>query len=98
MDVPEDNDPNNVSSEKYSSGASTTHGKTNPGWEHVSYKKEGKTHVYTCLHWTNSFKGGGINRMKQHLASILSNISSYKRVPHDVHHWMLELLNQIRKK
>lgn len=50
MDVPEDNDPNNVSSEKYSSGASTTHGKTNPGWEHVSYKKEGKTHVYTCLH------------------------------------------------
>jgi len=36
--------------------------------------------------------------MKQHLASILSNISSYKRVPHDVHHWMLELLNQIRKK
>ena len=73
-------------------------GKTDPGWEHFALKKEGKTNVYTCLHCLCSYRGGGINRMKQHLAGVTGNIASCKKVSHDVRHKMLESLNEVRQK
>ncbi|XP_054778212.1 uncharacterized protein LOC129286226 [Prosopis cineraria] len=55
------------SSEKQSIIGST-HEKTNPAWEHLALRKEGDTAIYTCLHCSNEYRGGGINRLKQHLA------------------------------
>ena len=96
--TPEENNTY-VSSDKQSMGASTTsHEKRDPTWKHFSHKKEGNTNVYTCLHCNNPFRGGGINRMKQHLAGIPGNISACKRVPHDVRHQMQQLLKEIEDK
>ena len=72
--------------------------KTDPAWAYFSYKKEGKQNVYTCLCCNNVYKGGGINRMKQHLAGIVGNIASCKKVTHDVRHAMKMSLNEGSKK
>ncbi|XP_028802516.1 uncharacterized protein LOC114757602 [Neltuma alba] len=72
--------------------------KTDPAWAHVAYKKEGTQNVYTCLFCGNSYRGSGINRMKQHLAGITGQISSCKKVLHDIHHRMTESLKECSKK
>ncbi|KAF7835821.1 uncharacterized protein G2W53_010680 [Senna tora] len=74
------------------------HGKTDPAWDHFSFKKEGRTNVYTCLHCLSVYKGGGINRIKQHLAGVTGQITSCKKVPHDVRHQMLESLKNVQQK
>ncbi|KAF7815169.1 hypothetical protein G2W53_029138 [Senna tora] len=73
-------------------------GKTDPAWDHFSFKKEGRTNVYTCLHCLSVYKGGDINRMKQHLAGVTRQITSCKKVPHDVRHQMLESLKNVQQK
>ncbi|KAJ1413315.1 Zinc finger, BED-type, partial [Sesbania bispinosa] len=78
-------------------GSSAVRGKTDPAWEHFTYKKDGRTNVYTCLHCGATYRGGGIN-MKQHLAGIPGQISKCKKVPHDVCHQMLESLKEIQEK
>ncbi|KAJ1423828.1 Zinc finger, BED-type [Sesbania bispinosa] len=79
-------------------GSSAVRGKTDPAWEHFAYKKDGRTNVYTCLHCGATYRGGGINRMKQHLAGIPGQIAKCKKVPHDVRHRMLESLKEIQEK
>lgn len=105
MNAPHDNNPNgstNViiqSSEKqFTETSPSVRGKTDPAWEHFAYKKDGRTIVYTCLHCGSNFKGGGINRMKHHLAGIPGQISSCKKVSHDIRQRMLELLKDIQKR
>ena len=44
--------------------------KQDPGWQHVAFRKERRTCIYTCLHCSKICKGGGINRLKQHLAGV----------------------------
>lgn len=74
-------------------------GKTDPAWEHFSFKKEGRnTKVYTCFHCSSVYRGGGIYRMKQHLAGITGQISSCKKVPLDVRQRMRESLKQVQQK
>ncbi|KAI0524346.1 hypothetical protein KFK09_003713 [Dendrobium nobile] len=68
-------------------------------WGHCSESKgsDGKKQ-YRCLHCGVVYKGGGINRIKQHLAGIRGNIASCKKVPHDIRHQMQENLREIGKK
>ncbi|XP_028797889.1 uncharacterized protein LOC114753361 [Neltuma alba] len=77
---------------------SSLRAKTDPAWAHVAYKKEETQNVYTCLFCGNSYRGGGINRMKQHLAGITGQISSCKKASHDVRHRMIESLKECSKK
>ncbi|KAK8941408.1 hypothetical protein KSP39_PZI009861 [Platanthera zijinensis] len=73
--------------------------KNDPGWEHFSLVKDasGKK-KYRCLHCGTIYSGGGINRMKQHLAGIKGNIGACKKVPHDIRHQMQENLKGITEK
>ncbi|XP_054816852.1 uncharacterized protein LOC129316449 [Prosopis cineraria] len=73
-------------------------GKTDPAWAHVALRKEGKKNIYTCLYCASSYGGGGINRMKQHLAGVSGQVASCKKVPHDVRHRMVESLKGGRKR
>ncbi|KAE8672552.1 hypothetical protein F3Y22_tig00111837pilonHSYRG00218 [Hibiscus syriacus] len=92
-------DSNNIPSEKQSTeSSSTARGKSDPAWAHISFKKEGKSYVYTCLYCRKTCKGGGINRMKQPLAGVPGNIIFCKNVPHDVRNQMLKLLVGIKEK
>ncbi|KAK4387222.1 hypothetical protein Sango_2592800 [Sesamum angolense] len=51
-------------------------------WKHVteSTSSEGRK-ILTCDYCHTSFRGGGINRMKQHLAGEKENVASCKKVP-----------------
>ena len=40
--------------------------------------------TFTCVYSRQTYKGGGINRMKKHLAGIKGDIGSCKKVSHDV--------------
>ena len=69
---------------------STTHSqssrsKTNPTWEHVSEERYGNgRRALICLYCKKITKGGGIHRMKQHLAGVKWDIDPCKSVPLDV--------------
>ncbi|KAK8935149.1 hypothetical protein KSP39_PZI013556 [Platanthera zijinensis] len=73
--------------------------KNDPGWEHFSLIQDasGKK-KYKCLHCGTIYSGGGINRMKQHLAGVKGNIGACKKVAHDIRHQMQENLKGISEK
>ncbi|XP_057502957.1 uncharacterized protein LOC130786623 [Actinidia eriantha] len=79
-----------------SNSTPSTRGKTDPAWEHVT---EGRAHdgkkTFTCLYCGKTIKGGGINRMKQHLAGKLGEVGPCKKVPADVRFRMEECLKSI---
>lgn len=63
--------------------------KVDAAWNHFSEVRtsDGKKH-YKCLHCGVVYKGGGINRMKQHLAGVKGNIASCKKVSYDIRYQM----------
>ena len=79
------------------SSSGSTRGKTDPAWRHFSLNVENGKAIYTCLFCLNQYKGGGINRMKQHLAGRQGNIARCKKVPHDVKEQMSRLLEEVKK-
>ncbi|KAI0496410.1 hypothetical protein KFK09_022726 [Dendrobium nobile] len=68
-------------------------------WNHFSEIKdaEGKRQ-FKCLHCSIVYKGGGINRMKQHLAGVKRNIAACKKVPHDIRFQMQKNMKDISKR
>ena len=88
----------NVSLNERSMVGSSVHRRTDPAWEHFSFKKEGRSKVYTCRYCSNVYRGGGINRLKHHLAGTKGEITPCKKVPHDVRCKMKETLEEASKK
>ncbi|KAJ4837114.1 hypothetical protein Tsubulata_049094, partial [Turnera subulata] len=87
------------SQSKSSSSSVPTHGKTDPAWEHITLSTDADgTKVYTCILCGKEVRGGGINRMKQHLAGIPGSITACKKVDHDVRYRMSEYLKEISEK
>ncbi|CAN1145218.1 hypothetical protein LINPERHAP2_LOCUS14564, partial [Linum perenne] len=78
------------SNKNSSSTASTKRGgvkqKTDIAWNYFEeLVEENGNKVFQCLFCAKVYKGGGINRMKQHLAGIPRQISRCLKVPYDVH-------------
>ncbi|XP_052116413.1 uncharacterized protein LOC127746600 [Arachis duranensis] len=72
-------------------------GKTDPAWRYVALQNiNGKSH-YQCLFCLSTFGGGGINRMKKHLAKIGGDIKKCSKVPYDVKKQMEGLLKEVQK-
>ncbi|XP_054782624.1 uncharacterized protein LOC129289892 [Prosopis cineraria] len=80
------------------SGTPSFHGKKDPTWAYVVLRKEGNKNVYTCLYCVLSYKGGGINRLKHHLAGVTGNVISCSKVPFDIRHQMQESLKSRKKR
>ncbi|CAN1805963.1 hypothetical protein LINPERHAP1_LOCUS24491, partial [Linum perenne] len=57
-------------SEVKSASRASVRGKTDPAWEHVNERIDGKVKVFTCLCCGKEFRGRGITRMKKHLAGV----------------------------
>ncbi|CAN1774920.1 hypothetical protein LINPERHAP1_LOCUS13136 [Linum perenne] len=78
------------SSNKNSSSTASTKGvgvkqKTDIAWNYFEELiEENGSKVFRCLFCAKVYKGGGINRMKQHLAGITGQISRCLKVPFDV--------------
>ncbi|XP_025702860.1 uncharacterized protein [Arachis hypogaea] len=94
QDLPRNNNAENNSasnerslppaSNENQSQTSSVMGKTDPAWRYVSLQNiNGKSH-YQCLFCLSTFGGGGINRMKKHLAKIGGDIKKCSKVPYDV--------------
>ena len=86
------------STELQSSSSTPTRAKFNPAWEHFSLVDEQGKDVYVCLYCGSKFRGGGIYRMKHHLAGKTGQIASCKKVPHDVRCQMKAILDELEKR
>ncbi|CAN0925478.1 hypothetical protein LINGRAHAP2_LOCUS34784 [Linum grandiflorum] len=72
--------------------------KTDPAWAYVNETIEGNAKpVYTCLCCDKKIKGGGISRMKRHLAGIRGDVASCLKVPNEVREEMLKTLNEFEQ-
>ena len=73
--------------------------KVDPAWEHFNLRADEKgRNTFTCVYCRQTYKGGGINRMKKHLAGIKGDIGSCKKVSHDVRYQMLEYVKEFELK
>ena len=73
--------------------------KVDPAWEHFSLGADEKGwNTFTCIYCRKTYKDGGINRMKKHLAGIKGDIGSCKKVSHDVRYQMLEYVKEFELK
>ncbi|KAH7842746.1 hypothetical protein Vadar_008682 [Vaccinium darrowii] len=79
--------------------SAATRGKTDPAWGHVCEGRDpnGKK-TLTCLYCQKCIKGGGINRMKQHLAGRTGEVGACKKVSADVKYEMEQSLKAISDK
>ncbi|XP_026418441.1 uncharacterized protein LOC113313876 [Papaver somniferum] len=72
--------------------------KQDPAWRHVQmFKNDGKVQL-KCKYCLKLFKGGGIHRIKEHLANRKGNAPCCPRVPQDVKNQMLQSLEVIAVK
>ena len=86
-----------ASTTRSNANSSSVRVKCDPAWDHVTEEvKDGKS-SYRCIHCGKSYKGGGINRMKRHLAGIKGDVAACMGVPYDVRFLMVENLKEISK-
>ncbi|XP_042466040.1 uncharacterized protein LOC122048551 [Zingiber officinale] len=73
--------------------------KADIAWAHVSegVNAQGRK-TMTCIYYHKTFAGGGIFRMKQHLAGVRGSIVSCRKVPPEVRHAISVTLKDIFEK
>ncbi|XP_047316089.1 uncharacterized protein LOC124919796 isoform X2 [Impatiens glandulifera] len=69
--------------------------KHDPAWKHCQMFKHGDKVQLKCMYCGKIFKGGGIHRIKEHLAGQKGNASTCLRVQPDVRLLMQESLNGV---
>ncbi|KAK4706791.1 hypothetical protein R3W88_033653 [Solanum pinnatisectum] len=69
--------------------------KHDPAWKHCEMFKNGERVQLKCIYCGKIFKGGGIHRIKEHLAGQKGNASTCLRVQPDVRLLMQDSLNGV---
>ncbi|PON65623.1 Zinc finger, BED-type domain containing protein [Trema orientale] len=69
--------------------------KHDPAWKHCQMFKNGERVELKCIYCSKVFKGGGIHRIKEHLAGQKGNASTCSRVPPDVRALMQQSLDGV---
>lgn len=69
--------------------------KHDPAWKHCQMYKNGDKVLLKCVYCGKTFKGGGIHRIKEHLAGQKGNASTCLRVPPDIRLLMQESLDGV---
>ncbi|RYR03805.1 hypothetical protein Ahy_B06g083146 [Arachis hypogaea] len=99
-DTPISNDAANPNSrsanDSQSQGSSNLRGKTDLAWKYVALQTVNGKPQYQCLFCLQVFNGGGIHRMKKHLAKITGDVKKCPKVPYDVEKQMESLLKDIQ--
>ncbi|KAA0041431.1 hypothetical protein IC582_004440 [Cucumis melo] len=72
--------------------------KHDPAWKHCQMFKNGDRVQLKCLYCHKLFKGGGIHRIKEHLAGQKGNASTCHSVPPEVQNIMQESLDGVMMK
>ncbi|KAK2370307.1 hypothetical protein QL285_083366 [Trifolium repens] len=68
--------------------------KTDPAWDYCIYKEVGKKKTYTCMFCNKQINGGGIHRLKEHLAGVVGDVKSCGGVDADTKFRMQENLKE----
>ncbi|KAK2426995.1 hypothetical protein QL285_025609 [Trifolium repens] len=68
--------------------------KTDPAWDHCIYKVVGKKKTFTCMFCNKQINGGGIHRLKEHLAGVKGDVKRCLKVDADTKFRMQESLNE----
>lgn len=76
------------------SSQSSVRTKTDLAWAHFKENIIDGKKSWTCLHCNNTYRGGGINRMKKHLAGRKGEIAACKKVSYDIRYQMEESLKE----
>ncbi|KAK3006446.1 hypothetical protein RJ639_015956 [Escallonia herrerae] len=79
-----------------SSVASAPARSDDPAWAHGKVVA-GKRNNTICIHCNKHLKGGGITRLKMHLAGVTGQVEACKKAPHDVRWQMKQLLEGYQK-
>ncbi|XP_020413988.1 uncharacterized protein LOC109947680 [Prunus persica] len=69
--------------------------KHDPAWKHCQMFKNGERVQLKCIYCSKLFKGGGIHRIKEHLAGQKGNASTCLLVPPDVRALMQQSLDGV---
>ncbi|KAK9913576.1 hypothetical protein M0R45_037387 [Rubus argutus] len=69
--------------------------KHDPAWKHCQMFKSGDRIQLKCIYCSKLFRGGGIHRIKEHLAGQKGNASTCLRVPPDVRALMQQSLDGV---
>ncbi|GAV91057.1 zf-BED domain-containing protein/DUF659 domain-containing protein/Dimer_Tnp_hAT domain-containing protein [Cephalotus follicularis] len=69
--------------------------KHDPAWKHCQMYKNGEKIHLKCVYCSKIFKGGGIHRIKEHLAGHKGNAATCLRVPPDVRLAMQQSLDGV---
>lgn len=69
--------------------------KHDPAWKHCQMFKNGDRVQLKCVYCGKIFKGGGIHRIKEHLAGQKGNASTCLRVPPDIRNVMQQSLDGV---
>ena len=78
--------------------SSSVRAKYDPAWDHViDQELKDRKSSYRCIHCGKVYKGGGINRIKKHLAGIKGDVAACTSVPYDVRFQMVKNLKEISK-
>ncbi|RYR31632.1 hypothetical protein Ahy_B01g056475 [Arachis hypogaea] len=88
--------PNDAANDSHSQGSSNLRGKTDLAWKYVALQHVNGKPQYQCLFCLQVFNGGGIHRMKKHLAKITGDVKKCPKVPYDVEKQMESLLKDIQ--
>lgn len=72
--------------------------KHDPAWKHCQMFKNGDKVQLKCIYCGKIFKGGGIHRIKEHIAGQKGNAAACLRVQPDVRMQMLQSLNGVAVK
>ncbi|QHN83263.1 uncharacterized protein DS421_20g703220 [Arachis hypogaea] len=99
-DTPISNDAANPNSrsanDSQSQGSSNLRGKIDLAWKYVALQTVNGKPQYQCLFCLQVFNGGGIHRMKKHLAKVTGDVKKCPKVPYDVEKQMESLLKDIQ--
>ena len=86
-----------ASTTESNANSSSVRAKCDPTWDHVTEEVKNGKSSYRCIHCGKSYKGGGMNRMKRHLAGIKCDVAACMGVPYDVRFLMVENWKEISK-
>ena len=79
-----------------SSAASTPARSEDPAWAHARVVPEVRNNTI-CLYCNKLIKGGGITRLKYHLAGIRGQVEPCKNAPDDIKWQMKQMIEDLKK-
>ena len=88
----------NIPRSIYPNSRPNIRGKIDMAWAHCKLIQEGDKIAMMCIYCDKIVRGGGINRLKDHLAGKMGQVSLCKKVSPDVRYQMKQNIEENKSK